>query len=384
MDLTSFLQPQADKNNAIKQIYSIANNYVGNKKRLLNFIPDVLLENNIEYDSVFDVFTGSGVVAALFALLGKKVYCNDILSSSAMIVNCMVGNVCEEITPYIYDKPSPVKHFSIQDKYYNLFTSEEISFLENIRNNFIHHFGSDINTGKKLSNGAFHQPITRTAAQHAMKLWSIVNHINQHCFVGGRYYNGQIIAEKDHRINHDKNKGKTIDQIPIKTSRIKNLCPKSYVEVFNCDSISLLEENAINSDIAYIDPPYGGDSSDYFGLYQFIEDFVTVNKNPKNNNYHRFTKSKNYESEFNILLDLCSKFRIWLLSYNESSFANIDKIVDIIKQHGRNNVVAKEIPITYQYRGEKNEIDINDFKDNYYDNGHTFNKRGIEYLIMAT
>ena len=73
-----------------------------------------------------------------------------------------------------------------------------------------------------------------------------------------------------------------------------------------------------------------------------------------------------------------------MLSYNDSSYADLDTIVSTIKNAGKKEVIVKEVPITYQYRKGKNEVDEKHFLDgNYLDDGHKFSSRGIEYLILA-
>ena len=49
----------------------------------------------------------------------------------------------------------------------------------------------------------------------------------------------------------------------------------------------------------------------------------------------RFVKGKNFRKEFEYLLSLSGKFKTWLISYNESSFTDIDTITSIIKNEGR-------------------------------------------------
>ena len=94
----------------------------------------------------------------------------------------------------------------------------------------------------------------------------------------------------------------------------------------------------------------------------------------------RFSKKKGYQDQFEYLLSLCGNFRTWLISYNESSYANLDTIVNTIKNAGKSEVEVFEVPITYQYRKGKNIVDPD---SNYQDEGFTYEQRGIEYLIIA-
>ena len=62
--------------------------------------------------------------------------------------------------------------------------------------------------------------------------------------------------------------------------------------------------------------------------------------------------------------------------------AKKETITQTIKNSGKNNIMVSKIPITYQYRKGKNEVDIDKF-ENYFSDGHNYTQRGTEYLIMA-
>ena len=83
------------------------------------------------------------------------------------------------------------------------------------------------------------------------------------------------------------------------------------------------------------------------------------------------------------MLSLCAKFPTWMLSYNDSSYADIDTITSTIKNAGKKDVRVVEVPITYQYRKGKNKVDADHFFSSYLDDGHRYVERGVEYLIIA-
>ena len=51
--------------------------YLGSKYKLLDFINETIKNNCGEFNSVFDVFGGTGVVSNYFSEQGKKIYINE-------------------------------------------------------------------------------------------------------------------------------------------------------------------------------------------------------------------------------------------------------------------------------------------------------------------
>jgi len=448
MDFFETLEKEREKEEIIKLVTDIPSNYVGSKRRMLRHIWDILENNNIKFDSVFDAFSGSSITSLFFKKMGKTVYCNDLLTSSAITAVCLLEN---ESVPLSIDELNflcnniPKSHGSfVKDNYLNkFFTEKECLFLDRYKSNVIQLFGDKFYCGLDLLNKAtlasipnsnfsvygkdlmkirgvhdkeksfwdekwrdttrkrrdenneikFNESISEIYDKYksAFSMFAIENHINQNCFLGGRYYNGQTVAKMEHRIKHQKNNGKEITDIPLNVLEFKKVInsnsglSKSYV--FNSDIIKLLGSDIINTDLLYLDPPYGGPSSDYAVLYRFLEEYLYEDKLENlehiQNGGKRFSNKKGYQEQFEKLLSLSSKFKTWLISYNDSSYANLETIKDSIRNAGKTNIIVSEVPITYQYRKGKNEIDLDKIKDNYFENGQKFTQRGIEYLILA-
>jgi adenine-specific DNA-methyltransferase len=137
----------------------------------------------------------------------------------------------------------------------------------------------------------------------------------------------------------------------------------------NCDIIELLENTDFTTDLVYIDPPYGGHSSDYGYMYQFLEEYIYGEKY-EDLEYikeygKRFVNSKTYEENFVKMLNLMERFPAWLVSYNDSSWESKEYIVDLLKRF-KSHVAAYEVDnIDYRYRTERKK------------------KAGIEYIFYA-
>lgn len=64
--------------------------YYGSKRRLIGWMEGIFAD--INFDTVVDVFGGTGTVSLLFKSLGKNVYYNDILESSRLQATALLSN----------------------------------------------------------------------------------------------------------------------------------------------------------------------------------------------------------------------------------------------------------------------------------------------------
>lgn len=441
-DFFESLDAKREKQDVIKQITAIPSNYVGSKRRMLSHIWDILDKNEVDFESTFDAFSGSAMVSLLFKFMDKRVYCNDLLTSSAITAVCLLENETIPLTPkdlkfLCTNIPDECGTFVLDNYQGKFFTEKECRFLDRYKANVDALCGQKFYCGLDLINKAtlasipnsnfsvYGKDLKSIRSTHeigksfwtekwrdttrkrrdanneimfnkalqemydkykgAFSLFAIENHVNQNCFLGGRYYNGQTVAKLEHRLSHQKSKDREITDIPIALDGFKAIMREGNGCVFNADVIDLLQAEAVDADLLYLDPPYGGASSDYAHLYRFLEEYLYectleemdhIQRGAK-----RFCKSKGYKEQFEYLLSLCKRYPSWLISYNESSFADIDTIVGIIKDAGRTDVIVENVPITYQYRKGKSVVEVD--HQSYAEAGHKYRQRGTEYLILA-
>lgn len=172
---------------------------------------------------------------------------------------------------------------------------------------------------------------------------------------------------------------------------------EQIIKCFNEDIIELLNSGQLTplftddgKRLCYIDPPYGGQSSDYPKLYSFLEEYIymkPLDEIEKIQKFNRYSKKKGYEEQFIEFLNALDKtqlFDIWVLSYNESSWKLIEEIITLLKKY-KSNVIVKEKEYQYNYR--KNEEDVRvekDLQGNDYEVVKNKGKRkGYEYLIIC-
>jgi hypothetical protein len=146
------------------------------------------------------------------------------------------------------------------------------------------------------------------------------------------------------------------------------LCETPDCIAANNDTSYVLKHMPYKVDCAYFDPPYGGVSSNYASMYRFCEEYITQRKvedDAKLLHAHKFVNLKTYESSFSEMLAAADNIPIWIFSYNDSSWKDINYITSIINKF-KNKIIVESCEYDYIYRrqcGNKN--------------------KGVEYLIVA-
>ena len=65
--------------------------YIGGKSLMIDNINNVIEQNNVNVDSVIDLFSGSGVVAAYFKSRGYQTISNDFMYFSYVLQKAAIG-----------------------------------------------------------------------------------------------------------------------------------------------------------------------------------------------------------------------------------------------------------------------------------------------------
>lgn len=211
--------------------------------------------------------------------------------------------------------------------------------------------------------------------KRATFLANLQQHVLRDCMVQGRLHHGQSLAELKTRLDHPKNQlkgqwdrdgntemdfftqaGKPGQGMKWWTFADIKL-PGSCIAT-NMDVIELLKTGFCKVDCAYFDPPYGGQSSDYATIYRFLEEYIysePLEKLPHIQKYgRRFVNKKSYEQNFLEMLQQSKHIPIWLFSYNDTSWKNIDYISELIKGFGR-KVIIETLSQKYRYLYRKKQ-----------------------------
>lgn len=359
--------------------------YLGNKKRMLTNIWNFLDDHDVEFNSSFDAFSGSCVFSFFCLLSGKDIIANDIMAYPSFLAKSLLdpNSICpsDDDLDIIMGReidPSNNIHWT-RDKYKGLFfTDSECDFLDRFRSNVISLYGPvalrGINKDGEPSLIGLDGKSAPVATEGMMKasfcLYLILTLLHQLCFTGGRFFHRQIIAKTDYRLKHVRNKGEELHSKPkdfmwlTEIRRFLSVINKSAkrVDIYSEDIVNLLSSGRVKADMIYLDPPYGGLSSDYGTLYRIFEEYIwgieTSHIPYLVGGANRFKKPKGYREQLEETLVMCGDFPIWLLSYNQKSFSSKEDIIGVIKKF-RKDVVSSSSEIKYRYRkgtGDENEI----------------------------
>jgi adenine-specific DNA methylase len=390
----------------LKVIKSLPLPYAGNKRKMLSSIYTAIKKHDIEFDSVLDAFSGSGAVSLLFKSMGKRVLPNDILTSSFVNSVALIGSpikMSNEEQEYLLHHNNSKRKTFVEDNYlgyqyrdgksgkYNKFTLKECHFLDNFRANI-----DDLSSFRLqcLGLAANAAVVQRLPFGNIDASYNVINHrVKQKNIYGsgGSKHDRRIGIYYDSEMNlnfskwfkkyindftsigfGEEMKEKTAHRSFLenatryRTDSVLNSCRKTNIDVIDLLNSPLSD----NVDCIYFDPPYGGQSSDYATMYKFLEEFIyseSFEDLPHYNKARTFVGKKSYEDVFIKMLNSSKKIPIWIFSYNDTSWKDIDYITSIIRQQNR-SVIIETLTDEYKYLYRKNR-------------GKSI--KGSEYLIFA-
>ena len=306
--------------------------FMGSKRKLLGEIWNVA--SRFEFDSVVDLFSGSGIVGYMFKSHGKTVISNDYMAMSATFTKAMVEN--NTVTLPIAEaeklliKQGEVDHFvsdTFKDLYY---TDEENELIDILRTNIA---AIDDQYKKAIAMAALIRACTKKRPRGIFT------------YTGHRYDDGR------------KDLQKTLSQQFLEAVEAVNNAVfdnhKANKSV-NGDAMALDVEKP---DLVYIDPPYYSPLSDneYVRRYHFIEGLARDWKGVEIQEHTKTKKFKSYPTPFSTkngayeaFDKLFSKFSgsILIVSYSSNSLPTQEDMVALMKKYKE---YVEVVPVDYKY-----------------------------------
>ena len=306
--------------------------FMGSKRKLLGEIWNVA--SRFEFDSVVDLFSGSGIVGYMFKSHGKTVISNDYMAMSATFTKAMVEN--NTVTLPIAEaeklliKPGEVDHFvsdTFKDLYY---TDEENELIDILRTNIA---AIDDQYKKAIAMTALIRACTKKRPRGIFT------------YTGHRYDDGRKDLQKS-----------LSQQFLEAVEAVNNAVFDNHKtnKSVNGDAMALEVEKP---DLVYIDPPYYSPLSDneYVRRYHFIEGLARDWKGVEIQEHTKTKKFKSYPTPFstkNGAYDafdkLFSKFSdsILIVSYSSNSLPTQEDMVELMKKYKKH---VEVVPVDYKY-----------------------------------
>lgn len=305
--------------------------YMGSKSKLLNSIWKSSCQ--FEFNSVLDLFSGSGIVSYMYKSHGKQVFSNDYMAMSAVITKALVENnytilPLEEACVLMVE--NEIKDTFVQDTFKGIYFSDEDNrFIDIVRSNIK-------NIKDEYKQAIAMEALIRTCMKKRPR--------GIFTYVGDRYNDGRkdlAISFQEHFIN----------AVEVINGAVFNNGKSN--KSFHDDSMNL----NIAADLVYIDPPYYTPKSDneYVRRYHFVEglardwqgvEIQNETKTKKFKSYPTPFSTKNGAAEaFNIIFNRYSD-SILVVSYSSNSLPTMEEMISILRQYKKN---VEVIPINYRY-----------------------------------
>lgn len=307
--------------------------YRGSKRKILPWINDCLTD--LEYESVLDLFGGTGSVSYMFKRMGKQVIYNDHLRFNHLIGKALIENdnvrfPTKEI-PHLFEGIPETDFISRNFKgiYY---TNEENRQLDILLGNI-----------RKIKPGSYKQALAYYALFQACLVkrpYNLFHRANLHMRLSEveRQFGNKTTWERS--FNELLNRYVSeINQAVFKgEQKCKSICQDALDAPENCD-------------LVYIDPPYlfqshKNETSDYLGCYHFLEgmarapeweniiDWNTKNLRIAPAKSNRWTDKNQIFDAYDLLFEKFQDSTI-VISYKKGGLPSIDFFRDKLRQHDR-------------------------------------------------
>lgn len=321
--------------------------YLGAKHLLGSWITQFIPS---EANTVLDAFSGSQSIAFLCKQLGFSVITNDFLKFNSEIGKALIENkniylTSDDLEQLFSANTNPTEYNLIESIYTNVFfTREDAKFLDNYRSNITQ---LDNEYKKALAIVIANRAMTRKVTM-------------------GHFAHTQAL---NYAANPDRIKRNRSLIRPVK-SLISDLLDDYNNAVFdNEKDCKAYNENILDLlpelkgiDVVYFDPPYCNSHADYQAFYHLLEtftmywkhkEFINGTKRYSPKKYSGFDLKKDVIKNFQLLFEMSKDIPLWLISYNNRSYPDIQTLVSLIKPYRK--VLVHEKPYLNS-RGGKGSV----------------------------
>lgn len=305
--------------------------YMGSKSKLLDSIWEV--SKDFEFNSVLDLFSGSGVVSYMYKCHGKKVTSNDYMAMAATYAKALIENNNVTLSTKDVEKIlCQTENDGFVSRVFKdlYFSDEENQLIDNIRANI-----------KKMRN-----PYKIAIAKAALiRACTKKRPRGIFTYTGQRYDDGRLDLLKSLEEQFKE------AVVSINAAVFDN---GFQCEAIWSDSLSLEKKNY---DLVYIDPPYYTPQSDneYVRRYHFVEGLARDWSGVEIQEETKTKKFKSYPTPFSTKSGAEEAFRkifqkysdsILVVSYSSNSEPSKDEMIALLSEVKEN---VKVVPVDYTY-----------------------------------
>ena len=321
-----------EKKNLSKQVELYPpTRFMGSKQKLLTELWNVASRFN--FNSVVDLFSGSGIVSYMFKAQGKQVISNDYMAMSATFTNAMLEN--QNTTLPLQEAKALLKDCPTDDFVSNTFRGLYYTDEEN-------HLIDVLRTRIKNIEYPYQRAIAMTALIRACtkKRPRGIFTYTGHRYDDGRKDLKKTLAEQFLEAIEAVNNAVFDNHQPNKSIRGDAL---------------LLETN--HPDLVYMDPPYYSPLSDneYVRRYHFVEGLACDWQGVTMQEHTKTKKFKSYPTPFSSRTGAADAFdklierfkdSILIISYSSNSQPTKEEMLRILGRHKKN---VEVVPVDYRY-----------------------------------
>lgn len=324
--------------------------FMGSKQNILPYLWQVA--SQFSFDTMIDLFSGSGVVSYMFKAYGKKVFANDFMAMSAAFTRAMVEN--NDITlsgkdiEILLDKSVKTDRFvstTFKGLYFN---DDDNRLIDCIRANI-----------KKLKN-----KYKRALALSALIRAAVKKRARGvFTYTGNRYDDGR----RDLKIPFEQqfiNAVKAVNKAVFDNGR-NNVSRRGDAMTAHWQA-----------DLVYMDPPYYSPFSDndYVRRYHLVEGIACDWKGVEIQDHTMTKKFKSYPSPFSSRVGATDAFdklfcnfqdSILLISYSSNSLPTKEEMLSLISKY-KNHVEVVSIDYRYSFANQGHKVSKNNNKVQEY------------------
>ncbi len=348
--------------------------YIGNKRRLLPFIHEAIIKNNVTGRTFCDLFSGTATVANYFKKQGFDIISNDLL-------------YCSYVQQYVKIKISNMPSFAVLANELKLtkfaernYAQAVINYLNNmagIEGYIYHHFSP---------SGTASQPIKRMyftdenaqkidAIRELIEAWRQLDLVTENEFYVLLYALLDSVSKcanttgkQNGFLKHfEKNALKSIClQLPVITQG------SGQYQIHCEDSLDLIDDLP-EVDVLYLDPPYT--RTQYVSAYHLLEtiarwDYSPVSgvigmrdatglKSAFNQKSHAFDSLKKIVTN--------ARYKNLLLSYSSDSIVSHQAICDLLAKQGELKIYTRNLArYTSSQRNKQTSLENTSVQERLY------------------